>query len=406
MIKKVKVNLHFPDQYHEVGHLIKEDKRIFFKYSSEFIESGLEISPFKMPLSEKIYNFDDDFLDGLPGVFYDSLPDGWGRLILDRYLTSIGKHIDDLDSMDRLSYVGNNAWGALEYHPNFEVKHNNFSNFDLHQLYKEAINVYNSETQSNEILYNLSSSFGGARPKILVYITNENQLDFKASENSEAWIIKFSSSVDINDSAKVEYAYAQLANTAGIKMMETKLFYDQKNIPHFGIRRFDRSSSGKIHCASVAGLLHDNFRLPALDYGHLMQAAFFLEKDYIAYEKIFRQMLFNIFMCNRDDHPKNFAFCMDSKGQWMYAPAYDLTYSIPAHGHHSITIQGESFKPKISHIISLAKIFKIRDFEKILEEVETACANFSRFAKELDINKKTIKTIEKKTSDIRKEFYN
>ena len=116
-IKKIIVSIHLGGKEIEVGELISEAKKIYFKYYTSFIKSGLQISPFKLPLSEKIYSADPMPFEGLFGVFADSLPDGWGRLLLDRTLASRGILMQDVTALQRLSYVGSKGMGALVYKP-------------------------------------------------------------------------------------------------------------------------------------------------------------------------------------------------------------------------------------------------------------------------------------------------
>jgi serine/threonine-protein kinase HipA len=405
-LKKLDIYLSIEGENYRVGQLV-EDKNYFFKYDEDFLNRGLDISPFHLPLNKKIYSFDSTFLEGLPGVFYDSLPDGWGRLLIDRYLVSKKVDLTKISALSRLSLSNKNSWGAFSYIPNSNIEHLPFNDLNLSKIYKEAIKIYDDEEDSlNETIFELGSSSGGARPKIYVdYDIKNDKIFNQSNEHTQPWIIKFATSAEIKDSAKIEMIYSRVAVTAGIEMMPCKLFEDKKGRFHFGTQRFDRTDKGRIHCISAAGLLHDNFRLSALDYGHLLNAAFTLEKNYNAYEKVFRLMLFNIFMCNRDDHSKNFAFRMNRKGQWTFAPAYDLTYSIPLHGHHSISINGESISPKLSDLAKLANTFKIEHAKQIIDEVETSSQSFLNLASEYDVAKSTTKQIKSQMNFIRKNFY-
>ncbi len=176
-------------------------------------------------------------------------------------------------------------------------------------------------------LFRLGGSSGGARPKILVGYNPENQHLIKADKELplgyKHWLIKFPSSFDSSDIANIEYAYYKMAIDAGIEMSPCQLFKGQSGKVYFGTKRFDRKGNNRLHLHSAAGIMHDNFRLSALDYGHLMDCAFQLEKDVKAYEKVLRLAAFNVFANNRDDHSKNFSFLMDATGSWRLAPAYD-----------------------------------------------------------------------------------
>ncbi|MDE1162020.1 MAG: HipA N-terminal domain-containing protein [Acidobacteriaceae bacterium] len=72
-------------QRQKVGRLASRDRRILFEYDPGFLVSGIEVSPFKLPLQPGIITPDTTIFEGLFGVFNDSLPDGWGRLLLGPY---------------------------------------------------------------------------------------------------------------------------------------------------------------------------------------------------------------------------------------------------------------------------------------------------------------------------------
>ncbi len=211
----------------------------------------------------------------------------------------------------------------------------------------------------------------------------------------EHWLIKFPSSFDRPDIANIEYAYYLMALDAGIEMSESKLFKGQSGQVYFGTKRFDRIENRRIHMHSAAGIMHDNFRLSNIDYGHLMDCAFTLEKNVIAYEKILRIAAFNVFAHNRDDHSKNFAFLMDSNGGWKVAPAYDLTYSSSSHGFHSTTVAGESKNPSKKHLMELGNYFKIRNASKIIGEVQEVVNNWKMYSDQSDVSEESKRRIEK-----------
>src|ERR1035437_5160344 len=168
-IKKIIVSIHLGDQEIELGELISEERKIYFKYYTSFIKSGLEISPFKLKLSEKIYCADPLPFEGLFGVFADSLPDGWGRLLLDRTLSSKGMLLQDIMPLERLSFVGSKGMGAMIYRPEMEPFLKKEMKLELDSISKEMNFVLEGTSyEALEELYTLGGSSGGARPKILV----------------------------------------------------------------------------------------------------------------------------------------------------------------------------------------------------------------------------------------------
>lgn len=94
-----------------MGRLLLKNRQIFFEYDGGFIKAGLELSPFKLPLKAGVIMSTDRIFEGLFGVFNDSLPDGWGRLLLDRKLMSLGQNPGALSPLDRLCFVGSHGMG-------------------------------------------------------------------------------------------------------------------------------------------------------------------------------------------------------------------------------------------------------------------------------------------------------
>ena len=102
-----------------------------FEYDSKFLERGFSISPYVLPLQKKVFVAERDPFDGNFGVFDDSLPDGWGSLLLDRFLKEQGKELSKLTILDKLSLIGSNGRGALEYRPdNSFIADSHFKDFD------------------------------------------------------------------------------------------------------------------------------------------------------------------------------------------------------------------------------------------------------------------------------------
>ncbi len=90
-----------------------------FEYDSAYLMSGNSISPFNLPLKKEVFIAKRTPFNGGFGVFDDSLPDGWGNLILDRYMKSKGVNPDKLTILQRLALVGSTGRGALEYRPDY-----------------------------------------------------------------------------------------------------------------------------------------------------------------------------------------------------------------------------------------------------------------------------------------------
>lgn len=400
MIEKLIVSLNFGMDSRDIGTLVRDARRIYFRYQADFLRRGHSISPFKLPFIEGIQTPEVTFFDGLFGVFADSLPDGWGRLLIDRAIKERGKSLDEISMLDRLAFVGNSGMGVMTYRPVHESPHIQPATVDLDFLANESQQILRgASTDIIEELVNLGGSSGGARPKILVGFnpTTEELMHGAGNlpQGFEHWLIKFPATVDPVDVAEIEFAYHKMAVVAGIEMMPCRLFSGASGRRYFGTKRFDRKGNDRLHLHSAAGLMHDNFRLSNMDYGHVMDAAFRLENNVVAYEKVLRLAAFNVFAHNRDDHSKNVSFLMNADGEWKLAPAYDLTYSNSAHGFHSMSIAGESKAPGEQNLLSLAKSFGVKKPGLILEEVRTATRRWQEISKEAGVSNNMIKEVER-----------
>lgn len=406
-INKLFVSLRIEGQKYEVGELVLSEQKIYFRYNLDFISSGLNLSPVKLPFTNEISTCQKEPFDGLFGVFNDSLPDAWGRLLLDRTLSSKGTDISIITPLDRLAFVGSGGMGALIYQPEFEGTTKFSSRIELDVIAREMNQILQgSGSEIIEELFALGGSSGGARPKILVAYNPDNEEIIHGEEKLppgyENWIIKFPSSSDNPEIAKIEYAYHKMAKNAGIEMTDCKLFEGKSGKLYFGTKRFDRTGNSRLHVHTASGLMHDNFSASTMDYGHLMDCAFRLERHINAYRKVLRLAAFNVFSHNRDDHSKNFSLLMNSKGEWQFAPAYDLTFSYSSYGFHNTMVAGESQNPGKKHLLKLANHFGLKDGEIIIDEVKTAIAEWSSIAKKYDISSESIKNIQLSLNGIEK----
>lgn len=399
-VKKIFVSIQFNENEIELGELVSDGRNIYFKYYIDFISKGIEISPLKLKLNNEINKADAVPFDGLFGVFADSLPDGWGKLLLDRSLTAKGIDVSDITMLDRLAFVGSNGVGALIYKPEINDEKQKQFGFELDEIADASHQILTGTSiEILDELYLLGGSSGGARPKILVgYNPNTQHIIGSIKDlpaGYEHWLIKFPSSSDWQDIANIEYAYYKMAIDAGIKMSDCKLFKGKSGKVYFGTKRFDRIGNKRLHMHSAAGIMHDNFRLSNLDYGHIMDCAFKLEQDVNVYEKVLRIAAFNVFAHNRDDHSKNISFLMDEHGNWKLAPAYDLTFSSSSHGMHSTMVSGESANPTKQHLLELATYFKIKNAEKIIDQVQAVIYSWKIYAKQCKVSTDSKNRIEK-----------
>ncbi len=328
-----------------------------FQYTREWIASGFSISPISLPLESRVFYPKNDNFDGLFGVFDDSLPDGWGRLLTDRKLIRHGIDPGSVTVLHRLALIGENGKGALSYRPAIEFE-NDVSSMSFDEIAAECRKLMESrEPDDLDELYRLGGSSGGARPKILI------------NEDSSDWIVKFPSGrYDPVDVGLWEFRYHLCAERCGIEIPEIKLFPSGICSGYFASKRFDRfTRHGKTvrrHMLSAAALLEVSHRVPSLDYITLMQLTMFLTHDFNELEKMYRLMCFNVFAHNQDDHAKNFSYLYEN-GRWRLSPAYDLTFSRSYYGEHATAVNGNGKDPGPDDLYAIAEIFKLSpDFYK------------------------------------------
>lgn len=355
-----------------VGYLAElKNGKIAFQYDDEWIKNGFSISPFSLPLSKEIFvNNNSGKFDGLFGVFWDSLPDGWGELLVRRMLNKHGINFDRLSPLQKLSIINKNGLGALEYEPNRNLQVAN-KDYNLDQIAKEAEKILNDDTENVNLdnIFNLGGSSGGARPKAHITFNNEE------------WIVKFPCQIDPKDIGEREYRANKLAKDCGINVNECKLFDSKICSGFFGAKRFDRENNQKVHMISLSALLETTHRVPNLDYGHLFQVIQNICADKEDIYEAFKRMCFNVFYENKDDHGKNFSFLFDETiGGYKLSPAYDLT-SLPNKLEHEMMVNGNG-KPTEKDLLKLAKTFKlstkkcrdiIKNTEEILEGEKSNC---------------------------------
>lgn len=310
-----------------------------FEYSPEWLSKGFSISPFELPLRAGVFIAHVSPFGGGFGVFDDCLPDGWGMLVLDRYLQAKGINLGELSLLDRLSLVGSTGRGALEFRPDRSaIVDSEYADFEsLASAAEQILSDAEYIGDGIESFLRRGGSPGGARPKIFVRYENKE------------WLVKFRAGRDPKDIGVREYQYSLLAGQCGIDMPPTRLF-ERK---YFGVERFDRMGAcRKVHVVSVAGLLRADYRLPCIDYLHIFKACALLTHSVDEMWKVYRLMTFNYLIGNKDDHAKNFAFIYRGDA-WHFAPAYDLLPSDGVNGFHTTSIN-DNITPTEKDLLEVA----------------------------------------------------
>jgi serine/threonine-protein kinase HipA len=403
-VGKLKVALDIAGEAVSVGTLARsaDDGHIYFEYDKDFIDRKLELSPIHLDLRRGARTPKDDApFGGLFGLFDDSLPDGWGRRLLDRRLKDRNINSDNLTALDRLSFVGTTGMGALTYEP-AEMFEPRPGRLDLDALSEEAERVQEEFAEAEvDKLQDLQGSSGGARPKIMIgrnAVTGVLVEDFGRGlpAGFEPWIAKFRSKA--NDPVHIgaeEYAYSLMAKACDVEMSETALLKGDKG-NYFAVRRFDRTMEGRIHVHTACGLLHASHRYSSIDYTKLLKLTMLLTRDKTHVDQMFRRMIFNVLARNRDDHTKNHAFLMSSNGVWTPTPAYDLTLSTGMNGEHALEIGGQGANPSWPHVAEEGKRASISkgDAEAIFQEVKAAVERWPTYAEMAGLPEKRIEEVD------------
>lgn len=380
---KLKVFLNMYGIRQEVGMLLQDKQRIFFEYSPDFLKSGIELSPFKLPLKAGVFEEKSRVFDGLFGLFNDSLPDGWGCLLLDRKLRKLGKSYAEITPLDRLSLIGANPMGALEYEP-ADGDSDLYGDIELDSLSGEVDRILDGEESLvlDELL-KLNGSSGGARPKIVACVSSDRKQIIHGGKSVPdgftPWIIKFSEKHDPQSSGELEYRYSLAAKAAGITMPETHLFPLKDGRGCFGVQRFDRTLKGKVHTHTACGLLHASHRFASLDYENLLKLTWILTRNHADVVEMVRRMIFNVKSGNKDDHSKNFSFLLNSRYQWQLAPAYDLTPSAGINGEQTCMVNGKGCDITDADLIKTAATANVSEVEAkaLIDQITTALREYN-----------------------------
>lgn len=382
-----------------VGRLAYRDNVAYLEYDDTFIKSGLELSPVHHKTSTPlIMPHNAAVFEGLHGVFHDSLPDGWGRLLIDRRARQLGVEPAGLTPLDRLACVGSNGIGALCYAPAINPWGTDDGKaLNLDALATDARLVLEGDV--GDVISTLGragGSPGGARPKALIAV-NQDDHAVHGVENTQSgyehYLLKFPGHGDPDDIAEIEMAYALMAKEAGVVMPETRLLEGGNGQPYFAAKRFDRigdlNGGSRVHVHSASGLLYTDIRIPQLDYQDLILLTRSLTRDHRECKAMFTLGVFNVLSHNRDDHARQFSYIMERDGNWKLAPAYDLTWSMGPGGEHSTSVLGYGKDISRAELLRLGRKADLntQDANEIIEHVTEAVGGWQKYAKETGVGK-------------------
>lgn len=383
-----------------------------FEYEPSFVNKGWDLSPLMMPINEnRAHSFRElskDTFMGLPGLLADALPDAYGKVLLDRWLVSLGRTF--ANPVERLCYQSKRSMGALEFIPAKDDYLDKSSVIEISSLVQVAAEILsdksnletNLKEDTKEALINIikvSTSAGGQRAKAVIAYNDttgevrSGQLD--AAEGFDHWLLKLDGVTnavlgDPQHYGKIEYAYYKMALKAGIEMTECRLL-EENGRSHFMTKRFDRRGGNeKIHMQTLCGMAHYDYKmLHAYSYEQAFQVMRRLRLPYGQAEQMFKRMVFNVIARNQDDHTKNISFLMDKTGTWMLSPAYDMSWAYNPQGewtsHHQMSINNKWDNITRADLLAVAEAMHIKKADSIINEICDAVSMWPIVAKELDI---------------------
>lgn len=393
-----------------------------FEYDTKFKQLGLDLAPLKMPISEKQNQFffpelrmdknsEYDTFKGLPGLLADSLPDKYGKQLINLWLTQQGRPQDDMNPIETLCFIGTRGMGALEFEPAVPKESKRAFSLELNSLVATAQKILNNRedftTNLNkdeekailEIL-KIGTSAGGARPKAVI-AWNEKSGEVKSGQTKapkgfEHWLIKLDgvNDVQLGNSygyGRVEMAYYNMAKACGIKMMPSRLL-EENGRAHFMTKRFDRNGGEeKYHVQTFCAMKHFDFNLVnSFSYEQLFQCMRELKLSYADAEQMFRRMVFNVIARNCDDHTKNFAFLLKQNGKWELAPAYDICHAYRPESYwvsqHALSINGKRDEITKADLLVVGESIRCKKAADIVDEINDTVNQWKKYANEVDIN--------------------
>ena len=332
------------------------------------------------------------------GCFSDSLPDRWGRTLLNRREQVLAENehrpIRHLSSFDYLIGLDDcSRMGGFRFKQELNEEYINSSVklripplTDIRTLISASEEIEKSE-EKNQLpdlkwisqLVQPGSSLGGARPKA-------NILD----ENSNLCVAKFPSRKDAYDMAIWEHFAHLLATNAGIHAAATRVLFTNDKYHTLLSKRFDRTTENKrIHFASAMTLLGltdgDN---ASLGYGYLDMVDFILQYCTNVDEnlqELYRRVAYNICIGNSDDHFRNHGFLLTPKG-WTLSPAYDMNPTLS--DYQSLLISNNTTRADLGALLNASEDYMLNreTAESIILQVVNAVKGWENVATRLGIS--------------------
>ncbi len=402
-----------------------------FQYHPDFIQTGYDLSPIKMPLSQgtRVHTFPElrkrrdqteDTFKGLPGLLADALPDRYGNKLIDTWLAQQGRSADSMNPIEKLCFIGNRGMGALEFEPSAIAAPRHSQLLEIDSLITTAQKMLNEreafltdlsadEEKAMRDILKIGTSAGGARPKAVIAYNPKTGIIESGQTNIrngyEHWLIKLDgvSGVQFGESAgwgRVEYAYYLMALDCGITMSTCQLLHENGRA-HFMTKRFDRDGTTKHHMQTLCGLQHFDFNaMYGYSYEQVFQTMRILRLPYPDAEQMYRRMVFNVLATNYDDHTKNISFLLREGQAWELAPAYDLCFSYDPTNHwvsqQTLSIRGKRTGITTQDILHIAKENNIKRAKDIIAQITDAVHQWKHYANQAGVRADLVERIGEK----------
>lgn len=378
------------------AHFGKGRKSLSFEYDTHWISSHeqLLLDPdLGWYSGQQFPNEKENF-----GIFLDSMPDSWGRTLLQRREPTRAREegreprkLHDIDFL--LGVYDASRMGALRYKtdpegPFLEIESSITTPpwTTLNEL-QEAVRVIESDEDDEHIrkwilmLIAPGSSLGGARPKANFTDSSKN-----------LWIAKFPSKNDKIDKAAWEFLAYRLALKAGIIMSESRITKLSGPYNTFLTKRFDRILNERIHFASALTMIGNYEEILRDKNSSYLEIAEFIKysgaENMEDLHQLWRRMVFNISISNTDDHLRNHGFLLSNKG-WRLSPAYDINPSIDKDGL-ALNIDMDNNALDFDLAKSVGEYFMLnpKQMEEILTQIISVVAKWRIQANAIGILKK------------------
>jgi serine/threonine-protein kinase HipA len=328
--------------------MVRATQGVSLRYSQDWQRRGFALSEDLPLISNEFFPVEKATC---AGAVDDARPDRWGERVI-RVLEKPPR----LSLLEYLYFAGDDRFGALgistsrdRYRPHTVGALPTLADVQsVHQLVQKVIDNEPINERERRLIAP-GATMGGAKPKALITIEDS------------PWVVKFSDG-DAVDTALVEHASMTLAETAKIRVAQTRpIRLTVGNA--LAIKRFDRVGARRLHALSANVALKaagEDLGYPEL--GQLLRRKGVTQggQNVEHMHELFRRMVFNILLDNTDDHEKNHALLIHDNEQYALSPAYDVLPSGQAIGYQQMRVGHFEADSTIDNALSMSAMFDLK----------------------------------------------